>query len=802
MKEKNTKKPRLPRRVADDNVGLPITVPVTRACSAAVGNTYNWEQVLRVLGKNTKLITGIALLIILLVIAYAFHLKDIYAPVARLQIDPPGSTSLSPREQDTIADDTQEYLETQSQILQSDELATRVIRSMHLDQNQEIVGAKNFAKYGNSTKLAPRESQPTSADNSLEQQFSAAERTPLETIALNNLRKSLSVGVVRGSRLVEVSYACSNPRLARNITNNLVSEFIDQNFKTRYITTMQASEWLLGQLSDLRKNVEESNQAVVAYQKQNGLIEEDEKDGPTSQLASGISHQLAEAQADRIQTEAYVIMIDSGQAESLPQVQQSQVYQNVTTQFAETSAKLAQAKAIYGEENNNYKKLQNEVNELAAQRDAEKRRIVSQIRTAHAAAEKRERLMNASMGRLKAQMGDVNERMVRYHVLKDESKANADLYNTLLSRLKEAGLYAGLRSSNIRVVDPASVLDRPTAPKRSLIIAVGTLLAPVFAVVVAFMRESLNNTIRTPDDVEEWIGLPSLAMVPMLLPDTENFRPGIGQQQRPRGIFGWNLGALESSTRLPQLIVMQSHSMEAEAFRELRTSLLFSTSEDEAPRAILVTSAAAGEGKSTVALHLADSLAQLGKTCLIDADLRQPVISRVFNISPSLSWPNVLSGSITLEKALTRVRESVDLWVLPVGPSPIDPGELISSGDMKKLMDVLRTKFDFIVIDSPPAIPFSDARVLSLLVDGTVLVGRCGLTTRRALTRCANCLRALGAPILGVVINAMDFSAPDYRYYNFGHGSARLHGYYPKMNEVEPSQPSAEDASNAKGVGA
>src|SRR5208337_5654681 len=167
MKEKNTKKPRLPRRVADDNVGLPITVPVTRACSAAVGNTYNWEQVLRVLGKNTKLITGIALLIILLVIAYAFHLKDIYAPVARLQIDPPGSTSLSPREQDTIADDTQEYLETQSQILQSDELATRVIRSMHLDQNQEIVGAKNLAKYGNFTKLAPRESQPTSADNSL-----------------------------------------------------------------------------------------------------------------------------------------------------------------------------------------------------------------------------------------------------------------------------------------------------------------------------------------------------------------------------------------------------------------------------------------------------------------------------------------------------------------------------------------------------------------------------------------------------------------------------------------------------------
>jgi capsular exopolysaccharide synthesis family protein len=562
---------------------------------------------------------------------------------------------------------------------------------------------------------------------------------------------------------------------------------------------MQASEWLLGQLSDLRHKVEESNQAVVDYQKRYGLIEEDEKDGPTSQLVGGVSHHLAEAQADRIQAEAYVRMIDLGQEESLPQVHQSQIYQNVTSQYAEASAKLAQARAIYGEENNNFKKLQNEVNELAAQREAEKLRIVTQVRTAYSAANAREQLMEASMGSLKLKMGDVNERMVRYHVLKDESRANADLYNALLARLKEAGLYAGLKSSNIRVVDPASVLDRPTAPHRSLIIAVGSFLGCIFAVVVAFMRESMSNTIRTPDDIEGWTAIPSLAMIPQLSAKGAGFSSDNARHSGGRTLRLKREG--NASSALPQILPSRRYTMEAEAFLELRTSIFFSDP-DNSPRVILVTSSAAGEGKSTVAINLAVALSQQGKACLMDGDLRQPVVSRVFGCPPSISWTDVLNGSASLERSLVPWEDSANLVLLPAAAKSANPGELIASDKMKGLLATLRAQFDYVVIDSPPAIPFSDARVLSLLVDGVVLVGRYGLTTRRAFTRCVEWLREIGAPIIGAVLNGMDFSSPDYRYYNFGHSSEKLQGYYRGESTGGLNGLPATETSKAKSAGA
>ena len=774
----------------------PITLAATRAYSASAKNPYDWEQVLRVLGKNRRLVACLAILITLLVAAYAFHMKDVYSPIARLQIDPSGSAVLSPRDSDASIENDQEYLETQSQILQSDELATRVIRSLRLDLNKEMVGATNLIRLGNASAGRANDLPRETDDDSLEAQFRAADRTPLETIALRGFRNRLNVGIVRGSRLVEVSFSSNDPRLAQQVTNNLVAQFIDQHFKTRYTTTMQASDWLLGQLGDLRRKVEESNQAVVAYQKRHGLVEEDEKDGPTSQLVSGVSRQLAEAQADRIQEEAYVRMIEAGQADSLPQLHQSTVYQNITSQYAEASAQLAQARAIYGEQNNNYKKLVNQVNELATQREAEKLRITDQVRTSFSAAKEREGLMLASVTRLKTQMGDVNERMVRYRVLKDEARANADLYNTLLARLKEAGLYAGLRSSNIRVVDPASVLDKPTSPHRALIVAMGSGLGLMFSVVLAFLREGMDNTIRTPDDVVDWTGLPSIAIVPLF--GSHHRHPNGG---RALPSFEALFGSQGNANGVPKLLPLHGYALESEAFREMRASVLYANGA-ATPRTILVTSPAAGEGKSTVAINLASALSLKGKTCLVDGDMRKPVISQIFECPPNSSWVYALSGTRSLDQVLIASSERANFSLLASSVRPSNPGELIGSAKMAELLNELKSRFDYVVVDSPPSIPFSDARELARLVDGVLLVGRCGLTTQRAITRCSEVLQEIGANILGVVVNGMDFSSPDYRYYNFGHSSTKLQGYYPTAGALNSNGSADTGNSKAKGAGA
>lgn len=765
-------------------------------------NTFNWEQVLRILRKNWRLAGACTVGVLLLFVAYALWLKDSYQPFARLEIDPPGSGMLSQREFETGMENNQEYLETQSQILQSDELATLVIRAMRLDREAEQVGKKNLTKYGHGDAAPEKSNHKLVAESPLQEQFAAAERTPLETIALRSFHKNLTVNTVRGSRLLEVSFASHNPRLAQGVVNNLVAAFIDQNFKTRYQSTMQASEWLSSQLNDLRQKVEDSKQAVVDYQKRFNLVDEDDKDGPSMRLATDVSRQVSEATADRIQSEAFVRMIDTGQAASLPQVQSSQVYQTLTSQYAQTSAKLAQAKVVYGEENSAYKRLQNEVNELALQREAEQERIAVQVRTSYGAARKREQLMLTSLARLKSQMGDTNERLVRYRILNNEARANADTYNTLLMRLKEAGVYAGLRSSNIRVVDPASFLDKPSEPHRGLIAALGGVIALIVGFLTAFVRESFNNTVCTPDDIRDWTGLRSLAILPLvpdMAPEKKTLTLWVPESSGAKYIEA----AGKQAEPTPKMFSNSSDTREAESLRELRTSLLLPGVKIP-PQVFLITSPVAGEGKSTAAINVAIALSQRGKTCLMDCDLRRRSVTHAFGCSGRSGWTDALTGKAPTDGAFVPVEGNENLFLAPAGSKSEAFGQLVAPDKMKEFMPGLRSRFDYVVIDSPPAIPFSDARVLAQFADEVILVGKYGLTTRRALIRCAQRLQEVGASIAGVVINGMDFSSPDYVYYNYGYSSRKLqkNGYY--ADEISPRQSKASVApkSIAKGAGA
>jgi capsular exopolysaccharide synthesis family protein len=757
-----------------------------------------WEQAVRVLRKHRWFLIGSIGCLTLLIVAGALLMRDVYRPIARLEIDPLGGGITTLHEiQNPNSEGDQDYLDTQVQILQSEGLAMRVIRALRLDENPEFASKQKTSASTASAKQPATASLQGNEGSYLHEQLDLATTTTAEASALRTFHQQLTVSPIRGSRLVEVSFTSHDPKLAQNVTNSLVTQFIDQNSRNRYLTTMEASAWLSSQLNDLRAKMVESNQAVAEYQKRYGLVESDARDVPLGQLMGEVSRQLSDAQADRIQAEASARMIGAGQADALPALRDDVVYQNLLTHYAETRSQLAQAQTVYGDESTNVKKLKGESDELAAQVDAERGRLINRVKSSFAAAKDREQMMIQARDKLRSQMGDASSRIVEFEMLKNEAIANAALYNTLQARLREAGIYAGLRSGNISVVDLAPALETPTGPHRTLIIASGFALSALLALVLAFIWESLNNTVRIPDDIRNWLCLPSLAVVPKINSIANGNRHSLPGAY-PASQFNSGEG---SNDAYPKLFWSNTQTAEAEAIRTLR-SVLIIASLDPAPRVTLVSSPSAGEGKTTVALNLASVLAQHGTTCLVEGDLRRPMIESALRLRPSSGLSEVLAGKQTVNDALISVPGVPGLSVLPIKRPPNNPADMLASDQMRIVLDNLCTQFHHVVIDSPPMLPFSDARTLAALSDAVILVSRCGRTTRRAITRSVEMLAEVHAPLLGVVLNDMDFASADFHYFNYGYSWAMTGRKYKQTYNPFVSPIEAEEKEPEKSKGA
>jgi len=727
-------------------------------------SSLTWEQVARVLRKRKRVFGVVACGLIALTATGTFLMRDVYRPIARLEIDPVGAGIKTLHEIEGPASEAdQDYLETQSQVLQSDGLAMRVIRSLHLDQAGEFAAVTERKNDGTLPAPSPMDSKQVTDAAFLQEQASLAEPTEAEAATLKKLRKNIYVSPVRSSRLVEVSAEAHDPKLAQSITNLLVTQYIDQNYRNRYVSTMEASEWLSSQLNDLRQRVAESNQAVADYQKKYGLVESDDKDVPLAQLMADVNHQWSEAQADRIQAEAFARMIDLGQADSIPALREDVVYQNLLTHYAETRAQLAQAQTVYGEENANVKKLQNESTELAAQVEAERSRILNRVRTSFVASRAREEMMEQSRENLRAQMGNASSHLVEYRMLKNEAVANATLYNTLQARLKEAGIYAGLRSGNIRVVDMAARLHEATGPHRAMIIGIGAFLSLIAGFIAAFVRESMDNTVRIPADVKDWIHAPALVVLPTVADGSSKRMPVLNEGS----LSSYSESNEFGNRAAPNLLWRQTGGAEADAIRELRTAIVAMPVVSKA-RVVVVSSAMGGEGKTTTAVNLAAALAQQGATCLVEADLRAPILREALGLEGSVGLAEVISVRGSLNEALQAVHDIPNLKVLAVNSAPANAADLLAGPAMQNIVAGLRQAFDFVVVDTPPVIPFSDARTLASLSDGVILVSRYGQTTRRAMTRGAELFSEISVPVIGVVLNDVDFASADYQYYNYG----------------------------------
>ena len=704
---------------------------------------YDYLLILR---KHQWLILSFMLAVVTIVSIATFRMRPVYVADAKIEIDRentnvlpfPGADSY-----DYIVD-FDNFVETQARILTSETLALQTIRSSGL------TGSLEFSNGGAGSEAI--------ASGNL-----ANQNRPPEIAAFLG---SLSVRRIPGTRLMEVTYESTDPVQAARILNAHLESYKEQNLQGHYEATTQATTWLQGQLADLKRKVEKSENDRINYERQNQIWGVDDKQNMTTQRLLELNKDVTDAENDALKKRALYEYAESGALEAVPQIRDNPALLEMQKRLADLSAQYMDALNQYGPNFPKVQRLQAQIKGMDDQITKERKGIAVQLLSDYNQAKARQDLLTQRLDEQKAETNAMSEKYVQYNILKREAEANKLMYEGILTKLREAGISASLKSSNIRVIDPAMIPSTPARPSRTRNIALALLVGLVGGVGLALLREYLDNTVKTPDDVETLVHLPSLAVVPAFRTADESKRTVMLKGRSSNG----------HEKRIELVAQLLPKSQMSEAFRALRTALLLSQP-DQPPQVILVTSALPREGKTTTAANLAVTLAQLGdKTVLVDADLRKPGIGRLLNLASGkyAGLSSYLAGASSLDLVSVPHPAIPNLVAIPTGPLPPNPADLLSSHRLADAIAELRTKFKFVIVDSPPVMAATDAVILSVQVDGVVLVVRSGDTPKTAFTRSRDLLVSVKSHLLGVVLNAVDASAPDYyysyRYYPYSDG--------------------------------
>jgi capsular exopolysaccharide synthesis family protein len=634
-------------------------------------------------------------------------------------------------------------LETQIKIVQSDTIAASVIQQLGLHRNKAFAGM-----------LADQ--SPKEFDS----------LTPQQRVRLvNALHRSLTVQLVPKTEIIEIHFRSKDPALAADITNSVATTYIEHNFQTKYRSTLQTADWLTKQLDDLKKNAESSQEKLIAYQKKTGILGTDETHNIIIDKLGDLNKQLSLAEGDRILKEAKFRIATTENPELIANIAPESVLGALYKQRAEERAEYAQMAAKYGVAYPRVVQLQSQLNELDSAISEEITKVGEAVHAEYKTALKSEEMLKTSFDKQKQEAYKLNEDAVQYAIMRRDVESSRDLYEGLLKKLKEAGVMAGLKSSNINIVDPASVPIEPVEPKIPLNIALGCMGGLLFGMALAFVVENVDNSIRTPEDIENYCSLPSLGVIPSVAVN---------------GTIGKNgYKALAAGVRqfIPPVTMEQRNSGTAEAFRALRTSLLLS-SPGTPPQVILVTSAMMQEGKTFTALNLAVVLAQTGQSVLlVDSDMRRPAVNKYLGIPMNRGLSACLAGTEDPDSVVLKVEEVPGLNIVTAGHMPPYPSEMLASEAMPRLIHHWRERYRYIVVDTPPVLAVTDAVVCAGIADVVVLIARSEQTGRQSLLRARDLLRKVRANIAGVVVNDLSFNSVDYRQY-YGHYGSDYQSYY------------------------
>ncbi len=733
------------------------------------GADFSLQQLWRVLLIRRRAVLFTLLAMVSLAIAVPLLMTPKYEAASLIEVNKENSDRLGLDELEgpgSGAADSFDYnlnQRTQADVLQSQSLALQAAEQLGLEARKEFRVKAGWFDVA---------------------QVNAEYRLPLDQAPLRRAQiqkvfeRNLTVKPVPGTRMIEVRFLSPDPQVAADVVNTLVSDYLEQYFKIRYSATAQASEWLAKQLDELKSQVEQSQQRLNQLQKQAGILGTDETHNVVMAKLEELNKQLTAAEANRILKQAVSQIAKSGSAELISSLATSNLIggpggmnpnslalvQSLRSQETELRMQYAQAGSKYGP---NYPKLvqmRSQLKEMDAAIHAETDKLAARAENDYVAARSAETMLRASFDDQKSKANQLNDSAIQYTILKREVESSRQLYDDLLKKLKEGGILAGLRSSNVVVIDPARTTAKPALPNYPLNLGLGFGLGLLGGIALAFLREGFDDTIRTPEQIGTISALTPVAIIPELaVAGSRRFLSGIPTILPSRAFSGEK-----------QCNVLESPLL-AEAFRGLRTSLLMSNGY-QPPKVLLVTSALPQEGKSTTSLNVAITLAQLrAKVLLIDADLRRPTLHRRLELGSSTDLAQLLASDEALKPDLIQYPCVPSLSILPCGTLPDHPAELLASPGMRLLIAESRRHFDYIVIDSPAVLSVTDAVILSAHADAVLLVARSGQTTQQALLRAREVLARAHANLLGVLVNCVDLNSPDHYYY-YGYHFSRVCG--------------------------
>jgi len=591
-----------------------------------------------------------------------------------------------------------------------------------------------------------------------------AEDTPV-------ILKKLKVTRPPNTYILLISYQAHDKHLAANVANDIAQSYLEHTYNIRYQASAGLSQFMEKQIEELRAKMERSSAALAQFERELNVINPEEKTNIVSARLLQLNSEYTNAQADRVRREAAFTSIQDGSMAAAQVSTQGDALKKLTENLNEAQQRFADVKLRYGANHPEFQRAQKAVEEVQQQLQTTKESITQRVEIEYRGAVDREEMLSKAVTETKSEFDRLNARSFEYQARKREAEGDKKLYEDLVRKIKEAGINAGFQNSSIRVADPARPGLKPVFPKIGLNVALAFLFSGLLAFGVALITDSMDTTIRDPEQVMRTLH----TQVVGSLPQVKTWR-GQPATVSLNGSSNGTLGdAVEARGR--------SLSTYEEAIRTLRNSILL-TDFDRQFRTLLVTSASPSEGKSTIAIHLAVAHAQQHRrTLVIDGDLRRPSVHKRFGLSNTLGLANVLLNDLPWREALLRPEGIPDLHIMPAGSVSRRAADLIGSG-LQPLLDECSRDYDLIILYAPPLLGFPEPLQMATAVDGVVIVARAGQTSRKGVASVLNTLHRLRANVVGLVLNEVHREISDTYYYYGYYG--KYYKHYNGKSELTP----------------